>query len=79
MEGEEGDGIATPVPLAATRPRTEQRFTVTGYPGVWRLVADLTSGKPTDLDITRPRGDDSILAALGERLVELEQERGSDF
>ncbi len=75
---DEGDGIATPIPLPATRPRSEQRFTVTGYPGVWRLVADLTTGKAS-VDITRPRGDGSILAALGERLVELELERGSDI
>lgn len=71
-EEDEGDGIATPVPLPAGRPRSEQRFTITGLPGVWRLVADLTSSA-TVLDITRPRGANSTLAALGERLAEFER------
>lgn len=77
IEEEEGDGIATPIPLAANKPRSEQRFTVSGLSGVWRLVADLTSSA-TVIDITRPRGVDSTLAALGERLVELERDPGSD-
>lgn len=77
--GEEGDAIATPIPLAANRPRAEQRFTVTGLPGVWRLVCDLTGGKATDIDLTRPRGEDSTLAALGERLCEFVRDRDSEI
>lgn len=72
IEEDEGDGIATPVPLPAGRPRSEQRFTITGLPGVWRLVADLTT-TATALDITRPRDANSTLAALGERLAEFER------
>lgn len=69
---DEGDGIATPVPTVAGAPRCEPRYTVTGYEGVWRLVADLTTGREP-VDVARARGADSILAALGGRLVELER------
>lgn len=72
LPADDGDGIATPVPTVAGEPRREPRYTVSGYAGVWRLVADLTTGKAV-LDVTRPRANGSILAALGARLVELER------
>lgn len=79
MSDDEPDGTATPLPLPAGRPRSEIRFSVAGLPGVWRMIADLTTSA-TVIDVTRVRGEDSILAALGERLVELERdrERGSE-
>lgn len=71
-ESDEGEAIASPVPTDPARLKAEPRYTVTGYAGVWRLVADLTTGR-AELDVTRPRGPNSILAALGLRLVELER------
>lgn len=64
---DEGDGVATPVPLPATAPRADQRFTISGHPGLWRLVTD---GLRTGLDVGRPRTTSSVLAGLGERLCE---------
>lgn len=78
-ESEEGDGIATPIPLPAGRPRSDQRFTITGLPGRWRLVADLTCTTAV-VDVTRARDDRSTLAALGSRLAEFIRDKpGSEL
>jgi hypothetical protein len=69
---EDGDGIATPIPLPAREPRVNQRFTLSGYPGIWRLVADLSS-TAVEIDITRPRPAASVLGCLGDRVIEFER------
>ena len=78
-ESEQGDGIATPVPLAATEPRHKQRFTITGYPGWWVRVGDVsTAVGGVAFDVSRPRDANSVLAVLGERLVEFQRDLQKD-
>ncbi len=68
-EDAEGDAVASPIPLPRAAPRADQRFAISGHPGLWRLVADGSTGP---LDVTRVRSAESVLAALGERLCEFE-------
>jgi len=65
---DEGDGVAVPIPLPASAPRADQRFAISGHPGEWRFVAELTA-TANPYDITRPYGANEVLAALGGRLV----------
>lgn len=80
--GDDADCEATPIPLAAHRPRSEQRFTIAGEPGVWVRTRDLTGETPGNdaHDVTAPRTADSVLATLGGRLWEFVRDRsGSEL
>ena len=69
---------ATPIPLPARAPRSDQRFTIAGESGVWKRVRDLTTdGEPYDL--SRPFSANECLGTLGDRLVLFESDSGSEI